>query len=61
MRVRFGIAGRCQRSHGGDLSLILCDPGQFKVVNDDPDSLIARAERALYQAKHDGRDRVSIA
>ncbi len=47
----------CQRS-GDGFAVALVDLDHFERINDAVDALVERADRAIYQAKSQGRDRV---
>jgi diguanylate cyclase (GGDEF)-like protein len=62
-RVRRGIAEtELVTPEGKTLSRITVSVGAAEMRNEEPaDQLIARADRAMYRAKHEGRDRVRAA
>ena len=62
--ARATIAGRRfrLRESGMEIGTITLSAGLSRVASDDPlDEVIARADRALYRAKEDGRDRIRLA
>jgi diguanylate cyclase (GGDEF)-like protein len=48
-------------NHGGKTVSVTCSAGVADLQNSPPPSILERADAALYQAKHDGRNRVVLA
>jgi diguanylate cyclase (GGDEF)-like protein len=60
-RVRQGFAAEVFEFDGEQLSLTAsCGVAQY-CKDDDTEALFSRADRALYRAKHDGRNRTALA
>jgi diguanylate cyclase (GGDEF)-like protein/PAS domain S-box-containing protein len=60
-RVRALVAQSEVRFDGGRFSIHVSIGGALAVLHETPDQILGRADRALYSAKHGGRNRIAIA
>jgi diguanylate cyclase (GGDEF)-like protein len=61
-RLRLRVAGHTFPADGAEVALtVSLGVALFRLGTDDRDSLVRRADEALYRAKDEGRDRVCVA